>query len=286
MSLTDYQFSYNGLTFNAGTNIGLISIAGLADLPDIRSSDVARPRDQGLLFGNDFLGGRTITLALEIVKAPGLTLAQSVDLVKAAFQPLQNTALPLAFQLPGQGNRVINCRCRKLTDTVDVSFAGGITTMSVQLSAMDPRIYDATGQTMNTTLPTAFGGVTFNVTFPLTFPGGTITTGGTITSTNSGNYPTRPVVTITGPVTNPRLENVNTGETLTLMLTLAGSDTLTINFDARVITLNGTASRYGTVASGSVFWQIYPGSNTITFRSSDSAPTGAVAYVAFASAWL
>jgi hypothetical protein len=287
MSLSNYQWSYNGLTFGAGTTsgVGVIEVDGLNDLPDVTGTDTPRPRDVGMLAGLNFPRGRTVTLDLEVVAASGLTLAETVDTVKAAFQPQLNTFPALSWQFPGQDNRLLYARVNKLTAPVDIGFVGGITSVTVQMTAVDPRIYEAVASTATVNLPTPVSGTSFPVTFPLSF-GGSSGAGGIIFADNYGTFATRALAYIDGPCINPVLSNDTTGEVLTLGITLASTDTLVVDFDAHTVTLNGTASRYSAVQPGSIFWELPPGTSQIRFTSSDASPTGATLTLVFAPAYL
>jgi hypothetical protein len=290
--MTNYQCSYNGLTFGGPTgNVSIVDLTGLEDLADIGSSDTPRPRDVGMLTGLDFPNGRTVIADLEIVASTGLTLAQSVDVAKAAFLPSPDTnpiqMLPLVFQLPGQAARLVNCRVRKRTTPVNVAYAGGLASMQVQFYASDPRIYAATASSGSCALPTPSSGFTFPVTFPLTF-GGTSGSGGQIVATNAGVYPTRMVATVTGPCTSPSIQNATNGTVWATTAVLNTGDVLVADFDAHTIVLNGTGDRYYTLVSGSS-WQVgelQPGSTTLEFFSADASPTGATLSVAYSSAWI
>src|SRR5687767_6925534 len=204
----------------AGTSYKVRQVDGL-DLPSVRSSDDDRPQDHGRFAGHDLLGGREVVLELEIVAASHAALEAAVAALRAATVP-QESELPLSFQLIGQGNRRVNCRPRRVRYPIDTRYALHSPRATVQLVATDPRIYDDTLTSQSVGLPTAEGGMTFPATFPLTF--GTVSSGGTIAAVNAGNFPTRPVATITGPVDNPRIENVTAGRTMRLAISLVAGD--------------------------------------------------------------
>ena len=102
---------------------------------------------------------------------------------------------------------------------------------------------------------------------------------------NAGNYPSYPVFTITGPVTNPTVTLQSTGEYFTVTTTLASTDTLVIDMKAGTVILNGTATRYGSVAIGSTWFAITPGSQSIQVSSADATYVGGLFTVDVYSAW-
>ena len=287
MSFSAWQFQYNGLTFGASSNVGVSQVTGLGDIAAVRSGDVARPVDTGYLAGWDFLGQRTITITMQVEPADGSPgLAYDLDQVKAAFAPSQTVELPLQFMLPGQRPRIVNARCRKLSAPIDVTFEMGYAVVTVQLVASDPRIYDASPSTTSILLPTSASGMTFPATFPLGF-GGIVGSGGVGFAGNVGNVETRPVLTIAGGVcTEPFLQNLTTGETLALSLSLTATDDVTVDMDAQTVYINGTGDRSSYVEPGSTFWTLQPGLNQIGFHSQDGQPTGATLTVSWRSAWL
>jgi hypothetical protein len=112
------------------------------------------------------------------------------------------------------------------------------------------------------------------------------TTGGALLTNNIGNYETNPVFTIKGPVTNPTITLLSTGEFFTLNMTLTGSDTIVIDMQQGTVVLNGTTTRYGSVAVGSSWFGLPPGSSTVKLSSTDSSyPVGNQFRVDYRSAW-
>ena len=75
-------------------------------------------------------------------------------------------------------------------------------------------------------LPTAAGGLAFPVVFPVSF--GASTTGGLAVVENIGTVETWPVATITGPVVSPAIELADTGDRVTVDVTLGADDVLAL----------------------------------------------------------
>ena len=277
----DYQLEYNGLVFGSGTSFELVQANGLDDLPDVRVSDTPRPSDHGLFPGNDYAGGRVVEVELEVTGASDAAFRANVDALGAATI-LRQTELPLSFRLPGTGNgRRIYARPRRRTLPVDRGYLFHFGKAVIQFVATDPRVYADTETVLNTAAATSGGGRTYNRTYALVYAAGG--SGGTLLANNSGNFPTRPALTISGPCNTPRIENVTTGEFIACNLTVASGDMLVIDMGAHTVLLNGTASRYSTLVGGSTFWDLEPGANSLKFTSADSMGT---LQVAFRSAWL
>lgn len=70
-------------------------------------------------------------------------------------------------------------------------------------------------------------GLIFPITFPIVFNSSYLSTTQTITYT--GTWLTYPVITLTGPMTNPTMTNTATGEKLTLNYTISAGEVVTID---------------------------------------------------------
>lgn len=279
----DWRAEFRGLALGDGSSYDLVAVRGLLDLPDVRSADRALLRRHGLLPGDDFLGGRTVDLTLEIHADDPSSLGATLDALLVAFQVGPGEA-PFVFQFPGVaggGKRQVYARTRKRSAPMDLSFVYGTARVQVQLLATDPRIYDAATRTASSSLPTAGGGMNFDLVFPATF--GAVSTGGAIVAMNDGTFQTSPTFRIDGPVTNPRVENLTTGEVLALAIDLAAGQYLVIDTEARTVLLGGTASRYSSLSASSSWWDLEPGRNDVTFRA--STPSEASLSMTWASAW-
>ena len=252
MTLTAWQFTYNGLSFGVGSEIGVTQISGLREMPPLRASDSPRLRAPGDYYGIDVIGARTIGFSLLVVAQSDLeTQLTNID---TAFIPLQSTTSNLVFQLPNQGqNRQVACRCRRRSTVIDPNYSYGYVTTQVQLVAADPRIYDVTQTT-----------VSLNGT-----------------ATNSGNVESRPVVTCTSPASGTTV--TNTTSTGFVKLTAVSPNTMpgtvVIDAGARTIT-DGTNNRMDLLDPTSTWFTVAPGANTFTVAG------GGTASLTFRNAWL
>ena len=280
--VADYQLDVAGLLLGAGTSYELPDgVEGLG-LPEVRTSDVPRPQDDGLFYGSDFLGKRTLTFRATILGDDPDDAGVKMDALAAVWQPPEGSSanVPLTLEIPGQVSRVLFGRPRRLAFDLD-NLKSGIVVATLQYDVADPRWYDAVQSVLSTAAATSGGGRTYNRTYNMTYAAGG--TGGNLTAINAGNRRTRPVLTITGPSNTPRVENVTAGRYLLFNLTLGVGDFLVVDLDARTVLLGGTASRYSSLSSGSSWWDLAPGVNLLKFTSADSLGTLQVAY---RSAWL
>ncbi len=234
--------------------------------PEIRSSDFARPLDHGYLPGVDYYGSRNTILNLEIWGGWA-----SVQKVLTAFQT-QSAEIPLVFQLPVVGKLQVNARVRRRTGTIiNQNYnLGAETKVVVDLHSTDPRVYGWILQTQTAVLTATTAGMTFGVTPPIVFGAGSSSS---VIVTNNGSFETRPVITITGGVTNPYIANDTTGKSLAFNTVLAAGDTLSLDFLNRTVTFNGTSSRYSWVVDSSQWWTLLPGGNSIRLGGTAGSPT-------------
>src|SRR6266545_1375209 len=205
--------SYAGLLVGDGTAYELASVEGLADQPDLRTSDRTRLRRHGMLPGDDFLDGRSLVVTLEVFGADDPSFQAAIDALKLAFRP-GNPESPVVFQVPGVaggGQRRISARPRKLALPVDIDrFFYRQPIATIQLDATDPRLYDDNQLSLAANLAAGVPGLTWNLTWPLSWGGAS--TSGSVFATNAGTFPTPLLVRFDGPVTNPGVERVITGE--------------------------------------------------------------------------
>lgn len=287
--MSDYELSYNGLTFGGDTDYGFVSAEGLVDQPDLRTSDRARLRRHGLLPGDDFLAGRSITLELEVFGADAASFQSNMNALKLAFAP-GSAEKPLVFQLSGVaggGVRRVNVRPRKLASRIDAErFLYRMPVAAVQFDATDPRIYDNTESSIATGLTASVPGLTWNLAWNLNWGGPS--TSNIITANNIGTFSAPLTVRFDGPVTNPGIENVTTGQALTLSadggLILAAGEFVILDSESHTVMLGGTSNRYSKLTSTSSWFDLSPGNTSLRFTGTTAgAPTMTVTY---RSAWL
>ncbi len=293
MPATLLTLAFNGLTMGDSTNYDIVQVEGLDSIPAINQNDADKGRDWGQFMGAYFAGGREVIVDLEISAPAGtsdVTFRATVDAFEAAMQTYPLTELPLAFSLPGlaQTTRQVNVRVLSRKLVIDYPYMQHLATATLQFWATDPRIYDTTVQTQNVSLPAGNGGLAWPVTWPTSW--GSSSGGGTMTVTNAGSFETRPLVTIAGPVDNPTISNVTSGQSLTFITHVNSGDTLVIDLNARtalyfVGSTGVGGNRRGTMTATSQWWVLAPGTSTLQFTA-NTVLTGATMTVAFQSAWL
>lgn len=284
-----YEFEFSGLLMGGDTVYGFIEVEGLADQPEVRSSDRTRLRRHGLLPGDDYLGGRSVVLSLEVFGADDAAFQANLDALKAALVP-GNAEAALSFKVPGVaggGVRIMNVRPRKMALPIETRFLYRLPKVAVEFFATDPRLYDIVQQNPSTGLNlSVIGRPSGNFSWNLSWGGPS--TSNIVQATNAGTFVTPCVIKIDGPVTNPQVENVTAGKFIKLSadggLVLASGEFVEIDTDARTILLGGTASRYSKLSSDSSWFDLAPGANELRFIGTTAGAP--LMTVTWRSAWL
>lgn len=257
----DYQVEYNGVVANGVDGIEVVRLE-VFDLPDLRTGDRVRAGDDGMYPGTDLVGGRLIEAELEAWAQTDDLLAPVIESLLLMTSP-QRSELPLVMRIAGWDDDLYVLarprRRNKLSIKQDTT-QGVIAGITVQYFSTDPRLYSLTETGTALSVPTSTSGMTFPESPPITFGAGS---SASETITNLGTFDSPPRATLVGPLTNPQLENVTTGQILALTGSLASGETMHINFLNRTVLLEGTASRYSWVDDPNGWWMLQPGDNEI-----------------------
>jgi hypothetical protein len=266
MPLNNYQFQFGSFVFGgAGSPYQILAVDGLEGLPELRVQDDNRGYNDGMFSGRDFLAGRTIIFTINTFAGNGLSAQQNYQLLQAALVPQQTGTTVMQFLLSVYDQTVqISGRVRANKTTVDPEYTYGFIRSQISIFCPDPRYYSATATVASMTPAPALGRL-YNRTYNLTYGGGSSST--TTAIVNSGNTTTYPVITITGPVTSPTISNNNTGQFITVNYALTNTDTLVIDLDQKLVTLNGVSAR-NLLAGNSQWFGCGVGTTNLSFVGS------------------
>lgn len=259
----------------------LTDVTGL-DNPEVRESADNIVEGDGGVHGSFYYGRRPITLEGMIVNPTSPTNRnQKMTQLMRACNAMRSDAL-LTWTPTGGVQQAILVRKQqplRISGTWQKTF-------QLSLVAADPRIYAYNPNTANVNAASVGTepGVGFDLAFDMFFPTGTVL--GQLFVSNNGNAVTYPVLTVEGPVTNPSITNVTTGETIALTYTLTAGESLVIDTLNHTVLLNNTTSRYGAVDfQNTQWWGLNPGTNELQFLSIASA-SPAQLVVTWRDAWL
>lgn len=249
------------------------------DSPEVRASWTDREGDHGAWASPAYYGSRPITLGGTIVAPSRVLLEQAMDQLRAAVG-LTDTLLVVYESTPKQA--LVRRSGKPLMQYVTDTRA----TYSVLVTAADPRRYGTALLTATTKLPSTTGGLTLPAAAPWLLSATVVA--GQVDAVNGGDFETRPVITITGPVVAPQIQAQMPDGSVRLMTfgqDLGAGDVLVIDTDAHTVMLNGSVSRrrFLTVPSG---WPTIPASSVTSFLFRSTAYNSTATLTAtWRSAW-
>lgn len=239
-------------------------------LPDLEVPDDPRPQSED---GSYYTLGRYLP---RIISLQGriLPLDGVANKAVAARRALNKIIAPLVRSRillsvdEEDGTRVamVQLSAQPLTR---INQATGLLEFDIQLKTVDPAKYSFNVYSPSTSLQTASPGRTYNKTFLYSYGGAS--TSGIINAFNSGSYATTGIFTITGPVTRPKIEHVESGNWLEFNVVLGVGESLIVNLKSKKITLSG-ANRRSTLTAASRWFTIDPGMNTIRYSGVQHIP--------------
>lgn len=295
VTLNPYSFAFNDFVFGGGDSpYQILSVEGLEDLPNIRNQDDNRGYIDGMFTGRDFLSGRSIIIAIQVLGGNGYSMNYNLKLLENNLIPQQSGVGVLNFQIPGSNLQRVGARVRRRAVTIDPDFTYGKALVTYEFFCPDPRRYDETLNTRDLAIVTSVFGRTYDRVYTaaggvVQNPAGTgMSFGGGVSTnnliTNNGNTTTYPTITIYGPAINPVVTNSTANKSLILNYTMATTDIIILDTDFRSVTLNGI-SRRAILDNSSTWFGADPGNSYYNFSATGtSASTSCV--VSWRSAYI
>lgn len=245
------------------------------ELGDAQINDVdkARTSDDGIAFGIDLRGSRTISFELG-VRGPGEAGVKAAVANLARFwradsvRTKAGATASLTARYAGQ-ERTVFGRPRKFTANMKTAKSGFVTVVA-DFVCSDDRFYETAISQQSISLEAGSGG---GFVFPFVFPLSSVgSTDRSVSLTVDGDLAVWPVVEIHGPVINPSLEVLDSFK-FAYVGSLEEGQTITVDtqpWARTVLRENGNAvalSRTSTRLSNS---QMQPGTHELSFRGADS----------------
>ena len=253
MTVSIYQFAFNGLTFGAGTPYIVENVDGLGGTAPLRIQDDNRGYIDGSYSGRDFYDGRTVTFDLLITGDSTHNAQYYYKTLQAAFAPqalgyyvdptgttpAANQLQLFQFQLTSDtGPKRMYGRARGVNISVNPEFGFGYILCRAEFFFPDPRYYDETATTG---------------------------TGTSITLSNTGWATSCPVITIASPSSSGNITNGTSTMYFANVTTSAGA--LTIDLLQRVIYLGGTPFRNLLTPASTGWLALAPNTSSVTWTS-------------------
>ena len=255
---------------------------------DLRVSDQARSGDDGDIPGEDFLTAKTYSLKV-LVKgnSTGHTSTLVRDLEEAWYMPRSENERPLRWWIGGSGApdydlfkvRAIG-RPRKTSIPKD-NLPFGYALCDLEYYSPIGAVYSDALHTLQAQLQATSVGRDYPKTYPFTYAPSF--QNAAITVTNAGIVAVKPLATISGPSSRPRVSQLTTGQILDLPLYVPQGSLLTIDFLDRTVLLDGV-NVYRTTGDSS-WWALLPGDNSIEYRSNSNVLTS-VMNIYWRDAWI
>ena len=278
MDNNSYRLGATGTVLNPDALVppfvDLTKISGF-DTPEIRSTERDHEGTDGGFLDADFEKMRTLVFEGQMI-SNGINTWTFLDQLKYEWAPGRGVQ-PLYFQLPGLDERLIFVKALGVRFDIDSLIRLGSCDVQFTCQAENPAFYTSTLLTL--ALPqgaTLVGGISFNLGFNMDF--GAPVSPAYANAYNGGNRDATALITIQGPVDNPRIYNDTTGNVLDFGLSLSATDSLVVDLYNRTVTLNGTASRRNTLKNPDWFL-LKPGNNIIRYRADSSGnPDASISY--------
>lgn len=240
---------------------------GVMDTAGMRVNDLARPNRDGLIPGADYYGGRD--LSFEVMVAGGshaATEAAIADLA-AAFA---RSAVPVPIDVRVAGNpgeyRLFGKPRGVVVAFSRQDFTGAaVARCQCHFTATDPVRYSLSESSLVLSLAATGTGLEYPVEYPVVYGG----TGGAGQgdAVNGGSADVDWFATFTGPLTNPRIEHVNSGRFMRVVASVAASQTVVLDSTHGAVLLNGSTPRPSWVGAGSSWFRLEAGSNLLRFTA-------------------
>jgi hypothetical protein len=284
MLLESPTYTLDGLTLNSTDSFGVEWIVteetGWSDAAPIRLTTADREDAHGGVSGPVWRGARLISLKGTAIAGNGsrYTMLQAKDRLREIADDGAYELLVVEEHMTRVTTVKQFAECR-IRDRGSFAFE-----WELSLRADDPLRYAPVPQTLSMELPTTTGGgwVMQNMTWPMTL--GTGLVGGSKVADNYGTAPVYAVLTIAGPLTNPTVTNVTTGQLISLALAVNSGEQLVIDMATHSVRLSG-ANRFDALTTTSSWWQLVPGFNDLRFDAATGATGTPLATVTYRPAW-
>lgn len=257
-----YQYEFRGFLFGSQTSWRTESVTHL-NLPQVRTEgDSDLPGEHGTMPGEATYGSQIIDIEMFFLGLAGEDIEEKAGRLRRAFQlpKIRRSRIldQFVWQRPGEPKKFMWARCHKREIPSDYDLAVGLGHCQVQLMAYDPLTYSLNLETTSLSLA---GGVN----------------GGQVDINNQGDCEegATPVIRITGPWNNPRIQNTaDDGRTIRIDVVLGAADELEIDVSRFTVKKNG-ANTFASVRNDNQWWRVVPGVNTIVAsRDAGAGATG------------
>lgn len=285
--LDDWSCEFRGLVMGLPDSaISIVEVDGLLSLPDVRSSDLTLVQRNGLWAGQDYMGGRTISLTLEVYGSTREEFTSALNAVQAAFMPGVDES-PFRFRFPGAAadqTAYVMARVRKRSAPLDLNFAYMTCNIALELFSTSPFIEGDAERTQTVRsyqrerVPT---GLVLPAVVPWQIEGqGPAPADPVSRFTQFGSVAARPLVVIEGAAGPVLIDDVS-GQRFGVNY----DGTVVIDSAAMTVRNGAGGDISGYVTDGSVWPEYGPGEHRLRLQSRDEY-TAATAVLTWSDRWV
>lgn len=260
------SFTWRGLTLGGDSPYWITKVTGWEDLPDLTSTDEARPFRDGNIPRPLYARGRVVTIEGELHDpdaAGRLVAALQAGTAKSdELGPLVGTMFGRTL--------TAQARLQRRSLPQDLGYGVGVQEWALQWSCPDPLRFGSLNSSPGIRLPGAAAGVVLPTVLPTVLG----SAGGAVDLPNDGNAAYRPVLRVTGPTAGGfLLTDSITGRRLRYAADVPAGETVTVNLDLRRVTLSGGTS-VRRLLDLAEWFTVPPGGTTVGFAQLDAgSPT-------------
>lgn len=245
--------------------------------PRVRENSYDEPNADGSYDQTQFVGERIVSIDMVIVPVPAAstTKTQIRRAIMQYLHPRQRSVLKVVWEPGGEEQEVV-IRTQDQRMPIDSwSHRKVNLTFKAQPYFQSP-VLSGTAEDASESVSSP---LTFPITFPFDFGGVGVTS--YINISNTGDAPLWPTFQILGPITDPRIKNVTSGEELVFEnLSLAADDRLYIDMQRSTVRFNNVED-YSVYVDyeTSEWWSCDIGINQVSLEGTDTAAaTGLYAF--------
>lgn len=273
----DGQLEFKGYLLGDDEVTFMDSLQGWDDIPSVDSGNTPRPSSHGAWVGYKFANQRIITWEGRFAADPDDWSSRLKELRSVFTLPFGTEEDAIIIRSHDETLLAFGAVSARAIP-LDRAYGYYGANLTLQFECSDPRRYSLQENYWELALPEmSENGLSYPLTYPLDYGIESSSTSGTLT--NDGDMLTPVIINFVGPMEHPGLVNSTLGVKLEFNITLADTDTLTIDTRTGTVLLNEVSDRLytRTVNSSPIFsFGLLPGDNDIQLTANDwSVPAGA-----------
>ena len=268
---SNFSLTYNNLVLIPTNGYTIQRMEGLDGLPLRISEAPLTARDGGNIYARLY-GMRTISITGTIIASDPDTYFDRKRALVQAFTRIGSSDLTITRWDTGATTRTMSAKVVQTPEIVENFGENTFANFFVQVRGEEPWLLDSNNSIEETLTLAESNGYVLPFSAPIPF--GESTTTDTVTILNDGDIALPPSIVFNGPVTNPRLTNQTTNETVGITGTINNGESVVIyrNSSGVFYELNGTIGipgsgvNYFQFKTGDLF-DLAIGSNTLKFTA-------------------